>query len=300
MDIFKNYIIRSLLFLLIPAGFVHAQQGRFVFDQLSEENGVSNNSITCILKDSRGFIWIGTIDGLNLYNGYDFKVFKHNPSDSNSISDNFISTIIEDFAGNLWIGTQGGGLNKYDPNMEKFEIFLHDPNNENSICSNFIFHHKSLLLDKDTILWIGTDNGLCKLDLKTGKFEHHDLVCQTSAGNRVSDVRVIFEDNQNQLWIGTDVGLIRYHKETGKTSLYCKEKGRPGSISNNIITSIADDNDNKRLWIGTEEGLNLFCPEEKKFINLWHKKYHLNNQNSFTCYRIADPDPADRFLDGLS
>lgn len=236
------------------------------------------------MKDSRGFIWIGTIDGLNLYNGYDFRVFKHNPADSNSISDNFISTIIEDYNGNLWIGTQGGGLNKFNPAKEEFEVYLNDPSNKNSICSNFIFHHKSLHLDNDTILWIGTDNGLCNLNLKTGIFKHFEIDCQNSAGNKVSDVRIIFEDYKNRLWIGSDIGLIKFSKEDGTSLLYEKRKNEPKSISNNIITSIAPDKNNDRLWVGTEEGLNLFYIEDEQFIKYFNVSGKSNSlgDNSIT------------------
>ncbi len=171
----KKYIFLSALLIAVIAGNGFSEKVQYIFNQITIENGLSNNSITCILKDSRGFIWIGTTDGLNRYDGYSFVIYKNNPLDSNSISDNFISSIIEDFSGNLWIGTQGGGLNMYNIYNERFKAFYYDPRDNQSIPSNFIFHHNSLLLDKDSILWIGTNNGLCSYDFNEGIFRRRQL-----------------------------------------------------------------------------------------------------------------------------
>ncbi|MBN2213546.1 MAG: response regulator [Bacteroidales bacterium] len=283
----KNLPLIALICLNVS--WIHSQKTQYLFNQIAVENGLSSNSVTCIYKDSRGFIWIGTTDGLNKYDGYNFVVYKHNPSDTNSISDNFISAIIEDFSGNLWIGTQGSGLNAYDFYHDSFTTFYHDPEEENSICSNFIYHHNSLLIDKDTMLWIGTDNGLCSYDIKDGVFNHADFDIESKNGNDIKDVRVIFEDDNNILWIGTDAGLIQYSKSNGKAELFENDMSNAGSVSNNIITSIVNY-DQDYLWVGTEEGLNLFNKLNKTFKRFFHVPGNPNSlsDNSITCV-IADP-----------
>ena len=85
------------------------------FEHLSIEDGLSQNAGLDLFHDSRGYLWIGTQDGLNRFDGYSFKIYKHDPDDPTSISHNSILTIAEDACGALWIGTWGGGLNRYDP-----------------------------------------------------------------------------------------------------------------------------------------------------------------------------------------
>ena len=87
---------------------------------------MSQSSIFTIIQDKRGFLWFGTQDGLNKYDGYKFTVFKHNPSDSLSISDNWITSLYEDHLGNIWVGTSGGGLNRFDPITEQFQYYMHN------------------------------------------------------------------------------------------------------------------------------------------------------------------------------
>ncbi len=261
-----------------------SQKSQYIFNQITVENGLSNNSITCIFKDSRGFIWIGTTDGLNRYDGYSFVIYKNNPSDPGSISDNFISSIIEDFSGSLWIGTQGGGLNMYDLHSEKFKAFYHDPLDEQSLPSNFIFHHNSLLLDKDSILWIGTNNGLCSYDFNSGIFERQPLKSDDERQTEYKDIRVIYEDEENILWIGTNSGLIKYYKDSGETKIFKSLKSNSKSISNNIITSISEDNSGNELWVGTEDGLNIFNKNSEVFHRYFSKKGNVNtiSDNSIT------------------
>ncbi|MBK9600612.1 MAG: hypothetical protein IPO36_02035 [Anaerolineales bacterium] len=97
------------------------------FEHLTIEDGLSQNAGLAIFQDSRGYLWIGTQDGLNRYDGYGFKIYKHDPDDPNSLSHNSILSMGEDKNGSLWIGTWGGGLNRYDPATETFTRYLTDP-----------------------------------------------------------------------------------------------------------------------------------------------------------------------------
>src|SRR6185369_2767063 len=108
------------------------------FEHLSIEDGLSQNAGLDIFQDSRGYLWIGTQDGLNRYDGYSFKVYKHDPEDPNSISHNSILKIAEDDNGILWIGTWGGGLNRYDPVTETFTSYQHDPNDPSSLSNDTV------------------------------------------------------------------------------------------------------------------------------------------------------------------
>lgn len=246
----------SLLLLVFDLS-LKGQNDYFLFHQLTLEHGLSNNSVTCIFKDSRGFIWIGTIDGLNRYDGYNFVTFRHSNNDTNSISDNFISTIVEDLSGNLWIGTQGGGLNCYNPRLDRFTTFYNDPGNPNSLPSNFIFHHNSMLIDCRGNLWIGTNNGLCSYNPSTRQFERYALKPTGRPGETARDIRTLFQASDQTLWIGTDKGLYQFDPQQKKVVRYlCTNRGTL-TLTNNIITAVVENIPHQELWIGTEEGLNV-------------------------------------------
>src|SRR5687767_12140511 len=116
------------------------------FDNISIEQGLSQSSVKAIFQDSRGFLWFGTEDGLNRYDGYSFKTFKPEPSNSNSLSDGWITDIVEDQNGYLWIGTRLGGLNRYDPFNGQFIQYQHLDEQPHTLNDN---HITSLLVDRD-------------------------------------------------------------------------------------------------------------------------------------------------------
>jgi len=110
-----------------------AQTNQVKFHNLNSEQGLSQATARCIYQDSKGFLWVGTQDGLNKYDGYTFTIYRHDQADQNSLSNNSVSAILEDKFGMLWIGTTGGGLNRFDRQTEKFTRYLHDANNPQSL-----------------------------------------------------------------------------------------------------------------------------------------------------------------------
>ena len=132
--------------LLVLLPLFCAQSQNYNFSRIDNTNGLSNNQIESIYKDSRGFMWFGTHDGLNKYDGYKFTLYKPELTNKFSISSNLIWKIIGDSKGNLWIGTTGKGLNYFDRTTERFISFTHNPNDENSIhCFDLTFSHHSSL-----------------------------------------------------------------------------------------------------------------------------------------------------------
>src|SRR5215207_2765639 len=139
------------------------------FDHLTSEDGLSQNAGLEIFQDSRGYLWVGSQDGLNRYDGYSFKIYKHEPDDPNTLSHNSILKIAEDKDSALWIGTWGGGLNHYDPVTDQFTRYQHDATNSLSISDNTV---TSIEEDSSGNLWVGTLAGLERFDTKTSTFEH--------------------------------------------------------------------------------------------------------------------------------
>jgi ligand-binding sensor domain-containing protein len=147
-----------------------AQKDHYNFEQLTTKDGLFQNSVVKIFQDSRKFLWFSTFDGLNRYDGYNFKVYKSNLDDTTTISGQGFGPICEDRYGKLWIGSLDGGLNLYDSMTDTFRRFKFNPNDPHSLSSNLV---KDLYLDSNGRLWIGTENGLDQFDYKTEKFIHY-------------------------------------------------------------------------------------------------------------------------------
>ncbi len=120
------------------------------------EQGLSQSSVEAMLQDNFGFLWIGTQDGLNRYDGYSFKVFRPDPNDPNALSDGYISSIVQGNDNVIWVGTHAG-LDRYDQLTGKFSYFLHDDNNPNSLTSDVV---QALYQDPNGTVWVGTAQGL--------------------------------------------------------------------------------------------------------------------------------------------
>ena len=144
-------------------------QQRLEFEHISVEHGLSQSTVNCILQDSIGFLWFGTTDGLNRYDGYSFKVYRHDSQDPNSLSDNHIMALAEDQEGVLWIATRGGGLNRYDRQTDTFTHDRHNPDDPGSLAYDWV---ESLYIDRDGILWAGTADGLDRFDPERQRFVH--------------------------------------------------------------------------------------------------------------------------------
>ncbi len=167
----SNFDMRLIiiLLLLLP-GFITVASTVTRFDRLSLEHGLSQASVYSIVQDHQGFLWFGTEDGLNRYDGYQFKVFRHNPDDPHSISNNFINTLMIDSVGTLWIGTDVG-LNRYYPDTDGFISFRHDSASPNSLSNNTV---TAIVENSPGEYWIGTDDGgLNHFNQSTGQFKRY-------------------------------------------------------------------------------------------------------------------------------
>jgi len=270
------------------------------FKKLSIEQGLSQSVVNCILQDSRDFLWFGTQDGLNMYNGKNFVYFKHDFLDSTSISSSSIKCMFESRQGSLWIGTENG-LNVYNPLTGKIKSYKHDPFNIKSISSNNITY---LYQDKSDRVWVGTgDNGLCRFDVEKGEvnsdyLKHQQYNKSTLSNNKVTS---IYEDRSGLLWVGTEDGLSVYDKNTEidttkrksnsvekterkekfKFQVYKHDDNDPNSLASNQVNCIYQTL-NGLIFIGTSDGLSVFNPETKKITN--YKTAGDNfNINDITC-----------------
>ncbi|MBL7191376.1 response regulator [bacterium] len=268
------------LLVLIPK-IITAGKSEIKFERISIEHGLSQSSISCIFQDSRGFMWFGTEDGLNKYDGYDFTVYKPDPENPYSLSNNYVRAIFEDSEGMLWIGTEGGGLNKFDHEREIFINYQSSPEDSNSLSLNFV---RAICEDKEGYLWIGTNGGgLDKFDKSSDRFIHFRSN-PDSPGSISSDyILSLLVDYQGVLWIGTQRGLNKYNPDDDSFIAYTADSSETNKLSHDLVWTIFEDRESN-LWLGTDGGgLNRFDRERGLF---YHYKACPENDDSLNCDNV--------------
>lgn len=254
-----------LFWLLCP---VLAQASAIVtrFERLSIADGLSQNSIFDMTQDHQGFLWFATRDGLNRYDGYTFKVFRHDPQNPHSISHNFIRTLFVDSKGQLWVGTNGGGLNRFDAQTERFIHFKHDVTNPNSLSGDAVM----AIEEHQNQLFIGTVNhGLNRFDQTSGKFNHYRHNKDDPTSLRSDRIWILYKDHQHRLWLGTSQGLSRFDSQRQRFSHFIHQPSDPYSLSHNSVYTIIEDK-NFDLWVGTRHGLNRLDSKTQQFERFEH------------------------------
>jgi signal transduction histidine kinase/ligand-binding sensor domain-containing protein/DNA-binding response OmpR family regulator len=244
------------IFYLCTIGLASSYAQTITFKHLTVENGLSNNKVNTIIQDKAGFIWFGTEDGLNRFDGYNFKVYRHDPSDSNSLSNNSIWALLEDNKGNIWIGTKDGTVNIFNPDTEIFIQITPQPKLKdwNSITA--------LYEDKSSNIWIGTRSaGVYKYNPKSGKFNH--WLTDSLSTNSLShfSVRSIIQDQQGNIIVGTYKGLNKLDPEYAIKEIkkYFHEINNANSLSSSQIYNLTRSSLNPEIiWIGTPTGLHKF------------------------------------------
>jgi len=280
----NSYKFFPLFILLCVAAPAFSQNQSLKFDHIGTNEGLSQLNVNCIIQDSRGFMWIGSRNGLNRYDGYKFIIYRYDPTNNNTISNNMITDIAEDNNGNIWIATQSG-LNMYERNTGRFTRFMHDDHNPKSISSNII---NRLVFDTDGKLWVATQTGgLDCLDIKKMLFQHYkhsDIDANSIIDN---NVRTVFEDSQHNVWVGTATGGLNLYNRQNNTFSRCQFKDpKTNRISGNNAICILENKKNQ-LWIGTQDdGLFLYDTEKKTFKRFQHDEKSAGSISSNTIYSL--------------
>jgi len=233
------------------------------FKHLTVENGLSNNYVNAVIQDQYGFMWFGTNDGLNRYDGYNFKIFRNDPDDSNSISDNGIQSLLEDRNGEIWIGTESGKLDKYNPRTEEFS---HIEFQSNINVNNGI---ESIYDDKIGNIWVGTHlEGLYRLNLKNNIIDNWIADPNNSKSLSHNYVLSILEDNSGNIIVGTYNGLNILDPDKTKLgfNIFYYEKNNKNSLSDNLIWALSKSSiDSNIIWIGTSNGVEEYNAANSTF-----------------------------------
>jgi ligand-binding sensor domain-containing protein/two-component sensor histidine kinase len=272
-------LVTFFVFGLLLNTSLAQQKEDYFFQKLTTFNGLSSNLIQCIFRDSRGYVWIGTANGLNRYDGKNIKVYHHNPNDSASLPRETIRSIVEDKNGILWMGADYG-LIEFNPVSEQFKLHLHQPGNPNSLSDD---HIPNPYIDSKNNLWVGTGKGLQLFDRKHKTFEtflaaHPDSINKNPSLGWTGNIA---EDKEHNIWCTGNNEILKFDAIRRSLKLFPYQNNSYGWITNIFI----DHEGN--FWLGHwSGGLTLFHPENGQFEPINNVKFsRINEYQNFSEWR---------------
>lgn len=314
-------IILAVLICILPKNIYASNM--INFENLTIEDGLSQATAETIIQDSKGYIWIGTNDGLNRYNGSDIKVF--NDSDTNGIISSYITTLAEDKNRNLWVGTDEGlsKINLDDYSIKNYRYYKDDKRKPYSAILTFfsddenfymgsnsgiyIYNEKeedfdkivglkdglshrnifSINKDKYNNLWLGTDRGLYGVDLKTKKIKYYTDEDETTKD--WGKIYSILFDDENNMWIGTEKnGLKKIDMTRNKVQSFFADEKDDNKLKSNSIRKILQDSSGN-IWIATEKGISKYIGDNK-FTTYQNKSYDNSTLANDIVYTLMEDD----------
>ena len=283
--------IRSILliFLWLYITDMHAIDDKYyqIEKRIFIQKGLSQSRILSIIEDERGFMWFGTADGLNRYDGYTTKIFRHRINDKSSLPNNFINSMVEDQDGNIWVGTKDGVV-LFNPYTETFVSLRETDSAKNELGANLI---ASCALDSNQDLWCGTFGyGIFKIDHNT--FEKHYFLYSTEDSLYLNHISKIFIDSQNHLWLGAfhDNMMISYNISTDELNSYPMEGVKASELKQYRPTAFFEDSKH-RIWVGLVDYMSTKG-------SLYYKE---SGQSVFKNYKdIIESDFASIYFDSFN
>ncbi len=308
--IYHKFLLSGLFLILISTVTVRSQTNNLYFQNITSEDGLASNRVNCIYEDKTGFLWFGTQDGLNRYNGYKIEVYRNDPNDTTTIVNNIVTAILEEnSSGNLWIGTEGGlcylnlstqkfkrfnatmgdtlntlfydqqntlwagstkGLYKYNGD-NTFTVVRHEKDNRNSLITNAVYAIEQF--DKNSLL-IGTEYGLNLFDTQDFSVKYH------TATNDVGHIQCIKRTSSNDFWVGTyHKGMFRMRGKDFDRPMdhYNKEKGY---LLNDRVQEIIEDK-KQNLYIADRDGGLIYLDIKEDIVYKYTTDlYNPNSINS--------------------
>jgi signal transduction histidine kinase/ligand-binding sensor domain-containing protein len=248
-----------LKFIFLSFACSYAQEFNFSFRNLSINEGLSSNSVSSIYQDSKGRIWIGTLDGLNMFDGSKFVVYRQNPKKLNEITNNQINSIIEDPAGRLWLATNAS-VSIYYPEYNFFYNLNSLIKSGDTINNNIL----NLSIENKNVIWMSSTSGLYRLNYKTMHMKQYKI--NTNYPDSLqSAVMTVFADSKNNLWIGTETqGLYMFDKKNERFKKFIPNNNKNEIDEVNTVRSILEDSKGF-LWVGTDLYLGQYDYKTKKY-----------------------------------
>lgn len=271
----KGFFLPAI-FTILTCSVALAQGQQKKFLRLGVETGLSQSNVTAIMQDRKGFMWFGTQEGLNKYDGYQFKVYKSSLADENSLGGNYIKGIAEDEEGNIWVATWGGGISKFNTASQVFTRFKHKKNNPNTLPDDFV---SCVFIDSKGNIWAGTQTaGLSRYDGKTNTFKTFTYNPENTKSLSDNFVINVFEDASHRIWAATFAGgLNLFNPATNSFTRFTHNDKDNTSLSDNSVGCL-ENAPGGLLWAGTRTGgLNLLNPANGKCVHYLHSEANANS-----------------------
>jgi len=251
-----------VLLSLIYYPYVNPQQAEPPFEHFSVDQGMSSPAVSCILQDHEGYLWFGTFNSVEKYDGYSFISYKNETADTTSLNNGYVETIYEDHFGNIWVGTSEG-LDKLNRTSGKFSHFIPDHQKIKKEGEN---HITAICEDKNGQIWVGSRGGLNVLNQSTGKFLHFNYDNYNPLRSFNYTINAIHEDRDGDLWIGTGAGLDKFDTKHNKFTHFWFDQKNQSDWTNLWVNTIFEDKSGI-LWLGTRLGLVAFNKKDSTFIS---------------------------------
>ena len=267
LKIITGILLTCIIFNIVnPKEILANTRQKESFESISSKEGLSSEYITVIFQDSKGYIWIGTSDGLNRYDGKNIKIYNCDINDNNSLSSTYITALAEDVYGNIWIGTDAGLdilIRETDTIIRAKEMALKKDFQKNYRVTSLL-HSK----ENSNIMWIGTEDGLIKANIKEPKRNKFYRAKDDINSLTHSSITFLEKDNHNRLWIGTKAGINVL--DTESDTIYKKDEVNGDRL---FIYNIEKDNLGD-MWITTKEGVLYYKQDSDKVEN-----FNINIEN---------------------
>ncbi len=277
-----------LLFVFCAINGLKSQERRINFEHITTEDGLNQNSVLDIYQDKDGFLWFGSYEGINRFDGFNISGYTHNYINNPNIADMHVRSICEDTSGIFFVGTMLG-LNRFFLDTKENVNYNHNPNDPESLANDKVF---KVFKDSDGDVWLCTMGGgldrLERIDKEYAseqdvqyRFIHHQ---PSENKNSISSLFVsnMCEGKNGILWIGTQGGLNKLHKATGEFEVFKHDPNNANSLSANDVSAVMED-ENGIVWIGTwGGGLNIFDPAH----NLFYRYHHGDDNENGISYDV--------------
>ena len=259
----SKFCFPLLLLLFVPAAASGGEPPRNIkFRAYTHQQGISDNFVRSLIQDHLGYIWVGTQNGLNRFDGYRFDQFKNNPRDQTSLAGNQVMCLFEDSHGTLWIGTDQG-LSRFERDRQTFQRVSYHTGDSEALSHSLVL---SVAEDTRGNLWVGTYNGLNRLDPSTGRVQPFYNSPHFPGSISNNQINALLVDRKGRLWVGTANGLDRYDAQAGNFTHFQADPDDKTRLYSNEISCLFED-DRGRLWVGSlGGGVALYDEPTNKFI----------------------------------